>query len=328
MVTGGAGFVGSHLVEMLLRRGDDVLVLDDFSSGDIRNLALVLDHPRLHLCSGSVVDRSMVRSALRGADRAFHLAAPGGGPADSGSVAARLRTDVHGTENVLEAALDSSTEVLLISPGWSAACSPTEPPATGGRQDERPAAAVRPSSCEDADVNEAYARVYWGGLGLPVHIVRLFDTIGPRQVPRDDATVPHLVAEALAGRPLTVAGDGEQICCFAYVGDVVPAMIAIQESKEGVGHAYDVAGTERISVNDLAERVIHVTRSRSSVVRVPSVHRRETVRRPVPDTVPVRRLVGYAPVTSLDEMIARIAESLGAPVVRRRPVVRRVWRSA
>lgn len=328
MVTGGAGFVGSHLVEALLRRGDDVLVLDDLSSGDIRNLASVLDHPRLHLCRGSVLDRSAVRSALRGADRAFNLAATCGGPAASATAPTRLRVDVHGTENVLEAALDSSTEVLLISTGGSVARHLADPPARVARQDDEPVLAPWPSSGGSPDVNEAYAEAYWGGLGLPVHTVRLFDTIGPRQVARDDAAVPHLVAQALAGRPLTVVGDGEQMCCLAYVGDVVPTIIAIQESKEGVGHVYDVAGTERVSVNDLAERVVHVTRSRSSVVRVPSAHRREVARGPVPNTLPTRRLVEQVPATPLDEMIARVAESLGARVVRRRPVVRRVWRSA
>ncbi len=330
VVTGGAGFVGSHLVELLLERGDEVVVLDDLSTGDIRNLATVLDHPRFHLRSGSVMEKSEVRSAVRGADRIFHLAAAVGAHAALGSPLAGMRINIHGTENVLDSALDSSAEVLLVSTAEVFGKNAIDTLSEDSDRVLGTPLRSRWTYAAARGINEAYGHAYWTERGLPVRIVRLFDTIGPRQVGQYGMVVPHLVAEAMAGEPMTVFGDGEQTRCFAYVGDVVPAMVAVQESKGSIGRAYNIGGTEAFSVNHLARRVARVTRSHSRIVHVPRADRqgsgREDQHRHVPDNTAVRRLVGYAPTTTLDEMIARIAETLGARRVRR-PRIGRAARS-
>ena len=310
-VTGGAGFIGSHLVEYLLRRGDQVTVIDDLSTGRLENLQAVIDHPRLRFVQGTILDRCAVEEVVRGADRVFHLAAAVGvhlivdHPLDS------LRTNIHGTEVVLDASLAAGADLLLASTseiyGKNAADSLPE-------ESDRILGSPLKSRWTYAaakGIDEAFAHAYWREFGLQVSIVRLFNTVGPRQTGRYGMVVPNLVGQALAGQPLTVYGDGRQTRCFSYVGDVVPAVVAIAEHPHSRGLAFNLGGSFEVSILDLARRIVQVLGSDSPITLVPYEQAYgqgyEDMRRRVPDNTKARELVGFDPSTTLDEIIVTVA---------------------
>ena len=320
-VTGGAGFIGSHLVEYLLGRGDDVAVIDNLSTGRLENLQAVIDHPRLSFLEGTILDRRAVDRVVRGADRVFHLAAAVGvhlivdHPLDS------LRTNIHGTEVVLDACLAEGSTLLLASTseiyGKNAADSLPE-------DSDRILGSPLKSRWTYAaakGIDEAFAHAYWREFGLQVSIVRLFNTVGPRQTGRYGMVVPSLVGQALSGQPLTVFGDGRQTRCFSYVRDVVPAMVAIAEDRTSRGQAFNLGGSFEVSILDLARRIVQVLDSDSSITLVPYDQAYgegyEDMRRRVPDNTKARQLVGFDPTTTLDEIIVNVAEgSVFAPAAR------------
>lgn len=316
VVTGGAGFVGSHLVELLLERGDDVVVLDDLSTGNSENLAAVDGHPRLEVREGSVLDRPFVRRALDGSDRVFHLAAAVGVNLIVDSPLSSLRTNIHGTETVLQAALDAEIDVLLAS------TSEVYGKNTADRLHEDSDRILgspllsRWSYSAAKGIDEAFAHAYWNELGLPVTIIRLFNTVGPRQTGRYGMVLPRLVGQALRGETLTVYGDGQQTRCFSYVGDVVPAMVDLVEHRASKGKAYNLGGAEEISMLHLAHRILAVTGSASDVTLVPYEQAYsagfEDMRRRVPDNTRAHELVGFVPRTPLDTMIADVAADITA----------------
>ena len=321
-VTGGAGFIGSHLVEHLLEAGDDVAVIDNLSTGRLENLQAVLGHPRLRFVQGTILDRSAVDQVVGGADRVFHLAAAVGvhlivdHPLDS------LRTNIHGTEVVLDASLAAGAVLLLASTseiyGKNAADSlPEDSDRILGS-----ALKSRWTYAAAKGIDEAFAHAYWQKFALPVSIVRLFNTIGPRQTGRYGMVVPTLVGQALAGQPLTVFGDGLQTRCFSYIGDVVPAMVAIAENPASRGQAFNLGGSLEVSIMDLARRIIQVVGSDSTISLVPYEQAYgqgyEDMRRRVPDNTKARRLVDFDPTTTLDQIIGRVAHdrsiTLAAPL--------------
>ena len=311
VVTGGAGFIGSHLVEHLLERGDDVAVLDNLSTGRLENLQGVMDHPRFRFVEGNILDRAAVDSVVVGADRVFHLAAAVGvhlivdRPLDS------LRTNIHGTEVVLDACLAAGASLLLASTseiyGKNASDSLSE------ESDRILGSALKSRWTYAAakGIDEAFAHAYWKEFGLQVSIVRLFNTVGPRQTGRYGMVVPNLVGQALRGEPLTVYGDGQQTRCFSYVGDVVPAMVRIEENPASRGQAYNLGGSFEVSILDLACRIIDVVGSDSPVRLIPYSEAYgegyEDMRRRVPNNTKSRELVGFDPATTLDEIIAKVA---------------------
>jgi UDP-glucose 4-epimerase len=314
LVTGGAGFVGSHLVEHLLGLGDEVVVLDDLSTGSARNLAAVADHPRLQMVHGSILNRQAIRSAMTPCDRVFHLAAAVGVKLIVEHPLHGLRVNIHGTENVLTEAIDARASVLLVS--------------TSEVYGKNTADRLR----EDADrilgdpllsrwsyagakgIDEAFAKAYADQEGLEVSIVRLFNTVGPRQTGRYGMVVPNLVGQALRGQPLTVFGDGRQTRCFSAVEDVVPAMERIERDPRSRGEAYNLGGSREVSILQLAEEIIETLDSRSTVELVPYEQAYaagfEDMRRRVPDNTKARDLVGYEPRTSLATTILRVAADL------------------
>ena len=312
-ITGGAGFVGSHLVEYLLDRGDDVIILDNLSTGSLDNLATVRDNPRLTVIEGTILDRKAVDSLVRGADRVFHLAAAVGVKLIVAQPLLGLRTNIHGTENVLDACREHGTTLLLVSTseiyGKNAADSLNE-------ESDRILGSPLKSRWTYAaakGIDEAFAHAYWTEYGLDVAIVRLFNTVGPRQTGRYGMVVPNLIGQALADEPLTVYGDGTQTRCFSYVGDVVPAMVRIAETRSAYGQAFNLGGAEEVSILALAERIIAATRSSSTVTLVPYAEAYaegfEDMRRRVPDNSKANALVGFVPSTPLDEIIRRVADS-------------------
>jgi len=310
-ITGGAGFIGSHLTEYLLGAGDEVVVLDNLSTGRLSNLDPVLDNRKLRFIEGDILDRAAVDDAVRGADRVFHLAAAVGVHLIVDKPLESLRTNIHGTEVVLDATLDADATLLLASTsevyGKNAADSlPEESDRILGS-----ALKSRWTYAAAKGIDEAFAHAYWREYGLQVSIIRLFNTVGPRQTGRYGMVVPNLVRQALAGEPLTVYGDGRQSRCFSFVRDVVPALVRIAETPESRGQAYNLGGSFEVSIMDLARRIVEITGSSSTIQLVPYEQAYgegyEDMRRRVPDNTKARELVGFDPRTTLDEIIAAVA---------------------
>ncbi|WP_019144180.1 GDP-mannose 4,6-dehydratase [Aeromicrobium massiliense] len=314
LVTGGAGFVGSHLVELLLSRGDEVVVLDDLSTGRLSNLDAVANHSSLGFVHGSVLDRPLVERLTRSVDRVFHLAAQVGVDLVVAEPLLGLRTNIHGTENVLECALAARVPVLLVSTSEIYGKNTADKLHEDSDRILGSPLLSRWTYAAAKGIDEAFAHAYWKQHGLQVSIVRLFNTVGPRQVGHYGMVVPRLVGQALRGEPLTVHGDGQQTRCFSFVGDVVPAMVALAEDERSVGQAFNLGGAEEVSILDLARRILQVTGSSSSVRLVPYAEAYapgyEDMRRRVPDNTRAQELVGFVPRTALDDVIAKVAESL------------------
>lgn len=313
-VTGGAGFIGGHLVEYLLGRGDQVAVLDDLSTGTLDNLRLSMGNERLRFVEGSILDPDAVADIVAGADRVFHLAAAVGVRTIIEQPLQSLRTNIHGTERVLDATLEEGASLLLASTSevYGKNVSDSLP-----EESDRILGSPLKSRWTYAaakGIDESFAHAYWRELGLRVSIVRFFNTVGPRQTGRYGMVVPNLIGQALRGEPLTVFGDGTQSRCFSYVADIVPAMVAIAEQPTSYGQAYNLGGTFEVSILELAERIIEVLGSESSIVLVPYEKAYgegyEDMRRRVPDNSKARELVGFNPNRTLEEIILKVAEEM------------------
>lgn len=310
-ITGGAGFIGGHLVEHLLAQGDEVTVLDNLSTGRIENLEGVMDHPSFEFKKGNILDRGAVDELVHGADRVFHLAAAVGVNLIVEHPLESLRTNIHGTEVVLNATLDSGASLLLAS------TSEVYGKNTSDSLDEEAdrilgsALKSRWTYAAAKGIDEAFAHSYWREFGLRVAIVRLFNTVGPRQTGRYGMVVPRLIKQAMAGEPLTVYGDGLQTRCFSYVGDVVPAMTSIAAKPAAYGDVFNLGGSYEISILALAQRIVELLDSPSKIIFVPYeeayAEGYEDMRRRVPNNAKARAFVGFDPKTTLDEIIINVA---------------------
>ncbi len=310
LVTGGAGFIGSHLVERLLVTGNEVCALDDLSTGQRRNLAHVLDHPRFRFVEGSVLDRPLVAQLVAACDAVYHLAAAVGVRRIIERPRQSIEVNLHGTESVLAAAAPGGHPVLVAS--TSEVYGKNDAP--GLREDDDAVygatSVTRWLYAVTKAADEHLALAYARETGLPVRAVRLFNTIGPRQTGQYGMVVPRFVSQALRGEPLTVYGDGGQTRCFTYVDDAVTAMCRLMACPDAAGEVFNVGQPREVSIGALAVRVRELTGSASPIVHVPyeQVYARgfEDMRRRVPDVSKLRRCTGFAPATSLDEALRRI----------------------
>jgi UDP-glucose 4-epimerase len=320
LVTGGAGFIGSHLVEYLLAHGDSVIVLDDLSTGSIANLGAVRDHPRFRLVVGTILDPAVVLDCVSQCDRVFHLAAAVGVKLIVEEPLTSLRANIHGTENVLMVCSETGATLLLAS--TSEIYGKNESDSLSEESDRILGSPLKSrwGYAAAKGIDEAFAHAYWTQFRLPVSIVRLFNTIGPRQKGRYGMVVPNLVGQALRGEPLTVFGTGMQTRCFSSVVDIVPAIVQIAESTRAYGKAYNLGGADEISILDLAELIIRETGSTSEITLVPYANAYgdgyEDMRRRVPDNTLARELVGFVPRTRIDAMVRSVAQSLTTTVDR------------
>jgi UDP-glucose 4-epimerase len=320
LVTGGAGFIGSHLVEHLLARGDSVTALDDLSTGNIANLSAVRDHPRFRLVVGTILDPAVVLDCVSQSDRVFHLAAAVGVKLIVEEPLTSLRANIHGTENVLMVCAETGATLLLAS--TSEIYGKNESDSLSEESDRILGSPLKSRWTYAAakGIDEAFAHAYWTEFGLPVSIVRLFNTVGPRQKGRYGMVVPNLVGQALRGEPLTVFGNGQQTRCFSSIKDIVPAIVQIAESTEAYGKAYNLGGADEISILELAELVIRETGSTSEIKFVPYDNAYgegyEDMRRRVPDNTLANKLIGFVPRTRIDAMVRGVAESLSTAVDR------------
>ncbi|NHD16911.1 MULTISPECIES: NAD-dependent epimerase/dehydratase family protein [Actinopolyspora] len=311
VVTGAAGFVGSHLVRHLLGEGHAVVALDDESTGDWRNLGSDVDGglSRVH---GSVLDRDTVEDAVAGCDVVFHLAAAVGAFVIRDRTLDSLLTNIHGTQHVMEAAQRNNARVLFASTseiyGKNDKVGLTE-------EDDRVVGSPlksRWSYSEAKALDESLIQAYVAERGAWAAIVRLFNTVGPGQSGRYGMVLPRFVSKALRGKPLTVFGTGEQIRCFCHVADVVPAMVALLGTQEARGRAVNLGSTEQVSITELAHRVIALTGSHSGIEHSPyeAVYGSgyEDMLRRVPDCALARELVGFRPEHDLDSIIRSIVD--------------------
>ncbi|MER7014685.1 NAD-dependent epimerase/dehydratase family protein [Saccharopolyspora sp. NPDC000359] len=310
LVTGAAGFIGSHLVEQLLADGHQVVGLDDLSTG--RRLNLPVEHPDLRFVRGSILDAGLVDEVMAGADVVFHLAAAVGAFVIQDRTREAMLTNVHGTENVLDAALRHGTRALIASTSEIYGKNTKVGLVEGDDRIIGSPLKSRWTYAEAKAIDESLTCSYVRELGLRAVIVRLFNTVGPRQSGRYGMVIPRMVGQALQGRPLTIFGTGRQIRCFCHVADVVPALVRLVLLDRAQGMAVNLGSTEQVSIEDLAARIIATTGSPSSTIQVPYEEAYgpgyEDMQRRVPDCSRARELIGFRPQRSLDDIIRAVVD--------------------
>jgi UDP-glucose 4-epimerase len=312
LVTGGAGFIGSHVVDCLIQHGDEVTALDDLSTGSLRNIRHLQDNPNFRFSNASVLDAGTVDTEVAQVDVIYHLAAAVGVQLIVDRPLQSLITNIKGTENVLEAAQKHRVKILLASTSEIYGKSQNGP---FKEEDDRVLGSPRKlrwSYSTSKAVDEILAYVYYKELGLPTVVVRLFNTIGPRQIGHYGMVVPRFIAQALRGEPLTVYGDGSQSRSFTSVYDVVKAMTKLMEVPQAEGDVFNVAGGSEISIRELAELVIDRTGSSSTIVRVSfeEVYGEgfEDMARRAADTTRLEAATGFRCETSLVDTVDRMIE--------------------
>ncbi|GLY44366.1 UDP-glucose 4-epimerase [Amycolatopsis sp. NBRC 101858] len=310
LITGGAGFIGSHLTEHLLEHGHEVVALDNLSTGTLDNLAGVRDNPAFRFVRGSVTDPSAVEACMAGIDAIFHLAAAVGVFTILDKTMESLRTNLHGTETMLDAALQHDVPILVASTseiyGKNTADGLTE---DADRIIGSPLK-NRWSYAEAKALDETFAYLYAVEHGLRTVIVRPFNTVGPRQTGRYGMVIPRFVKQALAGEPITVFGDGQQTRCFCHVHDVVPALVALLADETAYSKVFNLGSTEQTTIAQLAERVISATGSASTIAKVPYEEAYgdgyEDMQRRIPDCTKAKGQIGFSPTRTLDDIIAAV----------------------
>jgi UDP-glucose 4-epimerase len=311
-ITGGAGFIGSHLSERYLERGDEVHVLDDLSTGSIDNIQHFKDHPKYKLYIASVTNYQRTAEMIDLCDVVYHLAAAVGVRLIVESPVKTIETNIRGTEIVLELAAKKRKRVLIASTSE----------VYGKREhipfredDDLVMGATNKGrwsyACSKA-IDEFMAIAYWKEKRVPTVVARLFNTVGPRQTGRYGMVIPNFVTQALQDKEITVYGDGSQSRCFTHVSDVVGALMKIVEHPEALGEVYNVGSTHEVTILQLAERIKELTGSKSNITFVPYEKAYEEgfedMMRRVPDISKIHRLVGYEPKISLDETLKSVID--------------------
>ncbi len=306
-ITGGAGFIGSHLAERLLSDGHDVVVLDNLSTGRLGNMEAFREHVRFQFIRGDIRDTSLVQLLAAECDVIFHLAAAVGVQLIADDPVRTIETNIGGTETVLEIANKFNRRILIASTSEVYGKSESIP---FREEDDLVLGSTSLSrwsyACSKA-VDEFLGQAYYQQYGLGVVIARFFNTIGPRQTGRYGMVVPRFVEWALKDEPICIYGTGVQSRCFCYVQDVVDAVVGLMECDRAVGQIFNVGSSEEVSIKQLADRVIELTGSRSEQEFVPYevAYGRpiEDMMRRVPSTERIRRAIGWQPKTSLDETL-------------------------
>ena len=312
IVTGGAGFIGSHLVERLLAQGKSVVVIDDLSTGSAENLSAVGKHPALRLIQAKVSACPNLGELVAGAESIYHLAAGVGVELVVNSPIRVLQTNLHETEVLLQAAAPQRVPVLLTS--TSEVYGKSQKPGFSEEDDlliGPPHQARWGYACSKL-MDEFLALAYAKEHNLPVVIVRLFNTVGPRQTGRYGMVLPRFIASAQSHQPLKVYGDGLQTRCFCYVNDAVEALVRLQNCPAAQGQVFNVGSTEAISIRDLAQLVIKILGSSSEVELVPYGQAYapgfDDMRRRKPVIEKLEKVAGFRPATSLKEIIQRTSK--------------------
>jgi UDP-glucose 4-epimerase len=314
LITGGAGFVGSHLAERLLADGHEVIVLDNLSTGSISNIEHLKNRPGFSYAIDSVTNEPLLAEMIDRSDVVFHLAAAVGVKLIVEQPVHTLETNVHGTEVVLKHANKKKKLVFIASTSEVYGKSTDVPFREAADLVLGPTAKHRWAYACSKLIDEFLALAYWKERKLPVVIVRLFNTVGPRQTGQYGMVLPTFVRQALAGQPITVFGDGTQSRSFTYVGDVVDGLVKLAWEPKAIGDVFNIGGTSEVTIRDLAERVRTMTKSTSPIVNVPYDVAYEAgfedMPRRVPDITKIQSLVGFEPKMRLDDIIRSVIEHL------------------
>ena len=314
LVTGGAGFIGSHIVDLLIGQGKQVLVVDDFSTGDPENLAIHKASKDLEVIEGNILDSALIKRATREVDRVFHFAAAVGVFNIMSDTVKSLKTNLQGTENVLEACLEYKKPVLIASSSEVYGKNSSDRLSEDSDRIIGPPQKIRWSYSDAKAIDESLAISLHREQGLEARIVRLFNTVGPRQVGRYGMVVPRFVEAALKGEDLTIYGSGEQTRCFGHVLDIVDAILKIENTPEAIACPVNIGVSEEISILNLASSVLRLLNSKSTVKFVPyeEVYSFgfEDMQRRVPDNALLKKLTGWQPKRGIEQIVLDIASHI------------------
>jgi len=307
LITGGAGFVGSHLSEYLLSRGDEVHVVDNLSTGSITNLDHVVDNPRFHYQTADAMGDPILAELIDRCDRVYHLAAAVGVRLIVDDPVRTIETNIAGTESILRLAAKKNKPVMITSTSECYGKSSAIPFKEDGDMVLGPTSKGRWAYACSKAVDEFLAIAYWRSRQLPTVVVRLFNTVGPRQTGQYGMVIPNFVCQALAGKPLTVYGDGNQARCFGYVGDVVPALVALMDTPACYGEVFNVGNDQEITIGDLAKKVRDKIDPSLEIIKIPYekayAQDFEDMQRRVPDLSKIREAVGYEPKHDIEQIL-------------------------
>jgi UDP-glucose 4-epimerase len=320
LITGGAGFIGSHLAERLLQRGDEVCVIDDLSTGSIENIEHIKSHPNFRYHIDTIRNYRLTAELIDNSDIIYHLAAAVGVRLIVESPVNTIETNIRGTDIVLSLAAKKRKRVLITSTSE-----------VYGKRDDVPfredddlvmgaTSKGRWSYACSKAIDEFLAIAYWKEKRVPTVIVRLFNTVGPRQTGRYGMVIPAFVQQALGDQEIRVFGDGSQRRCFTHVSDVVEAIIKIAEHPRAVGEVYNIGSNQEVTILGLAQRIRRLTDSQSPIVFIPYNEAYEEgfedMMRRVPDTTKVRALIGYRPKADLDGILRSVIDYYRIKMVR------------
>jgi UDP-glucose 4-epimerase len=312
LITGGAGFIGSHLAESLLKNGHTVFIIDDLSTGSIENIEPLKVFKNFHYVVESIMNYPLLCEWVDRSDIVYHLAAAVGVRLIVESPVRTIETNIRGTEKVLEAANKKKKKVVLASTSEVYGKNNKAP---FKEEDDMVLGSTTRSrwsyACSKA-IDEFLALAYWKEEKLPVVIARLFNTVGPRQTGRYGMVIPRFVQQALAQQPLTVYGDGNQTRTFCYVLDTVRAIVELSLHADAVGEVFNIGSKEELNIRQLAEKIIKMTQSKSRIQCIPYEEAYtpgfEDMQRRVPDISKIHRLIGFQPNTSLDEVLKSVVD--------------------
>jgi UDP-glucose 4-epimerase len=307
LITGGSGFIGSYLCKNLLEQGHEVISLDNFSTGKFENIAELESARGFKSIEGSILDEELVKNLISSVDSCFHFAAAVGVQKILDDPIGSLKTNLHGSENVIQACSESKINLVLASTSEIYGKNPSQPLTEDSDRVIGSPLLSRWTYSEAKAIDEALAHAYHSKHGLKVKIVRLFNTVGPRQSPAYGMVIPRFFAAALAGKDLEIHGDGSQRRVFCHVDDAVNGVIELWKHSDGNGEAFNIGGVEEISILNLAKKIIEVTKSNSKINFIPYEKLKtqgfEDMQRRVPSTEKLRELIGWAPKKGLDEIL-------------------------
>lgn len=312
LITGGCGFIGSHLAEQLIRDSHHVAVIDNLSTGNIQNIRSLIDHPSFQYVIGDVAHRSAVNDLVENCDVIFHLAAAVGVRLIIEKPVQTIKNNVQGTETILEVAAKNQKKVILASTSEVYGKSTKIPFSEEDDLVLGPTFKGRWAYACSKALDEFLTIAYWKEKKLPVMVVRLFNTVGPRQTGRYGMVLPTFVRQALQKQSITIFGDGSQTRCFTHVQDVVRALIALAAEPRAIGEIFNIGSANEICIRDLAEMVKKMTSSSSSIITIPYEKAYESgfedMAQRVPDLRKIQQWMGYQPKFDLQDMVRDVIE--------------------
>jgi UDP-glucose 4-epimerase len=316
LITGGAGFIGSHLAGYLISQDQQVMILDDFSGAGEDNLKQIKESNNLSIIKGSILDQELVTKLMKDVTHCYHLAAALGVEKINNDPITSFETNLKGSEIVLNTAANAGVRTLLASSSEVYGKNPNMPLKEDSDRVLGSPEIARWSYSEAKAMDELHAFELYKHKSFPVSIARFFNTVGPRQSGSYGMVLPRFVKAALSNQPITVYGDGTQSRTFCSVTDVVDALVLLMDSKESIGQAFNIGSTNEITITELAKKVIKLTNSTSEIIykkhsEVFGDHFEEPQRR-VPDISKIKKVVGWQPKQSLDEVILEITNYLKA----------------